>query len=145
VISHSIGDTHKHAAKILKEFKKRPLLILLTGDLGAGKTEWARGFIQSQTSKKTVVTSPSYSLLQAYGSDQAPIYHADFYRLKSVDDLESTGFWDLLTQKSIVIAEWGMLFDLEWPANLQVVKVNLSLNEDESREISVEKLAGFAD
>jgi tRNA threonylcarbamoyladenosine biosynthesis protein TsaE len=75
----------------------------LHGDLGAGKTTFARGFISALTDAAEV-PSPTFTILQAYDSDLGEIWHFDLYRIESPDDIWELG-WEEISEK-ITLAEW---------------------------------------
>ena len=79
----------------------------LKGELGAGKTCFTKGLVAAlDPQQDLVVTSPTFSLLNTYDAE-IPVYHFDFYRLVDVDDLETTGFWDVVAARDgIVVVEW---------------------------------------
>ncbi len=137
MISKSPQETHKCASQVAKSIKTLPALILLSGEMGAGKTEWVRGFAKAYLGDSDTVSSPSYSLINKYTSGKKQIYHADLYRLNSVEDLESTGLWDLLTEKAVVVVEWPFKVDVHWPSNLSIVSVVLKIVNETQREITI--------
>lgn len=81
-----------------------PRFVALRGDLGAGKTEFARGFA-SIASPGSAVRSPTYALVNEYKKGKIPLFHFDIYRLRDEDDLYSTGYYDYLEQ-GICLVEW---------------------------------------
>jgi tRNA threonylcarbamoyladenosine biosynthesis protein TsaE len=83
-------------------------VILLHGDLGAGKTTLARGFIQSVLGSKQEVTSPTFNLVHCYDHATQPIWHFDLYRLTKPEDLRELGLDDAL-QSAISLIEWPNL------------------------------------
>ena len=90
--------------KFAAEFAKglcAPACITLHGELGVGKTEFARAVIQEIQGFDTIVPSPTFTLVQNYGN----ISHLDLYRVKDTHELEEIGFFDALA-KDITLIEW---------------------------------------
>ncbi|MCZ8132257.1 MAG: tRNA (adenosine(37)-N6)-threonylcarbamoyltransferase complex ATPase subunit type 1 TsaE [Steroidobacteraceae bacterium] len=79
--------------------------LVLDGDLGAGKTTLARGFLAA-LGVAGAVRSPTYTLLESYEAAGRPVHHLDWYRLGGWDDLENLGFRDLQTAPNWLLVEW---------------------------------------
>ena len=112
-------------------------LIFLNGDLGAGKTAFARGMVRAKCGVATRVPSPSFTLLQPYEACTPPIMHSDLYRLADASEVEELGLLDAL-DSHICIVEWASrAADILPPADVQV---SLSLVEGapEARQIRIE-------
>jgi tRNA threonylcarbamoyladenosine biosynthesis protein TsaE len=124
-----------------------PLLVLLTGELGAGKTTLAKGIISGLgAAREEDVTSPTFTLVHVFDhasqsaasaiSAKSPkVYHADLYRIENFPDLESLGLEDALSESAILIVEWSEKFHLanDWP-RLEIALEHLSA---ETRRITV--------
>jgi tRNA threonylcarbamoyladenosine biosynthesis protein TsaE len=84
-------------------------VIGLVGDLGAGKTHWTKGFVAGLNSAEDV-TSPTFGLLHEYTAGTISVFHYDFYRLESAQELIALGWDEILEADGIVIAEWADKF-----------------------------------
>lgn len=79
--------------------------IALSGELGAGKTQFARGIAQGAGVDPREVTSPTFAIVSTYRG-RLPIHHADFYRIGDADELYATGFFDLIRDGAALV-EWA--------------------------------------
>lgn len=84
-------------------------VLVLTGDLGAGKTQLTKG-IAAGLGVKADVTSPTFTIEMVYEGADLPLYHFDLYRLDSADELEDTGIFDVLGSDGVCAIEWGEQF-----------------------------------
>lgn len=95
---------------------RSPVLLAITGDLGAGKTTLVRAICRGYGVDEDV-TSPTYALVHRYESKRGPVYHADLYRLDRPDELTNIGWDDLLREDAVMIVEWADHAGARLPAN----------------------------
>ena len=114
---------------------KPPAVVLLIGELGAGKTTLAKGIIQGLGAARAEdVTSPTFTLIHEFGT--APkVYHVDLYRIEEPRELATLGLEELLEREAIVLVEWGERFPGLWPADS--LEVRLRALDGDEREIRV--------
>jgi len=109
-ITHSAEETIAFGRKLAAELSP-PLIMLLRGDLGAGKTTLVKGIAEGfKAARADDVTSPTFTLVHEYRGPHATLYHIDLYRVDTQRDLETLGLDDLLAPNSILLIEWGEKF-----------------------------------
>jgi len=89
----------------LGEASVAPLLISLTGELGAGKTALAQAICEGYGVTEPA-TSPTYALVHRYDAPKSPVYHIDLYRLDNESQLTNIGWDDIIAEHALVIVEW---------------------------------------
>lgn len=127
--SNSCLETEQFGEKLAKRLNGNEI-IALYGDLGAGKTALTRGICKGLDVKNSV-SSPTYAIVNEY-SGKFTVYHFDMYRVKSIDDLYSTGYFDYI-DNGILIIEWSENIDSILPEN--VIKINISYGKKENERI----------
>lgn len=133
----SLDDTENLAQQLAEMFSNTGVSLLLSRDLGSGKTTFTQLFCKHLGSQNKV-TSPTFVLMQEYQSSQhLPIYHFDLYRLESKTDLISIGIYAYLNESQrISIVEWPELLDLE-KIN-KPLKLSFEVLDDNTREVTIE-------
>ena len=123
------------ARKIALETDPKTVLAL-KGDLGVGKSFFARTFINSLSEKKQEVLSPTFNLVYSYDSKIGEIFHFDLYRLKNEDELENIGFFDSI-QDSTCLIEWPEIAQKYLPKNYIEITIETLKASEESRKIII--------
>jgi tRNA threonylcarbamoyladenosine biosynthesis protein TsaE len=134
MITHSAEETTRWGREFAAKLKA-PMLVLLSGDLGSGKTTLTKGIVAGLgAAQEDEVTSPTFTLVHVYGK-AAKVYHADLYRIENLHDFETLGMEDVFTTPAIIIIEWSERFPLPspWPQ----VQVRLEHAGGDSRRIVV--------
>src|ERR1700732_4249979 len=97
--------------RTLTELLSPPKLVLLRGDLGAGKTTLVKGIAAGfGAAEEDDVTSPTFTLVHEYRGPRANLYHIDLYRVDTQRELETLGLDDLRAEGSTLLIEWGEKF-----------------------------------
>ncbi len=121
LITQSAEETIAYGRSLASELSP-PLMVLLRGDLGAGKTTLVKGIAEGfQAARAEDVTSPTFTLIHEYRSPRAILYHIDLYRIETERELESLALDDLFAPDSILLVEWGEKFPrLQRDRNIQI-------------------------
>ncbi|MBQ6143509.1 MAG: tRNA (adenosine(37)-N6)-threonylcarbamoyltransferase complex ATPase subunit type 1 TsaE [Clostridia bacterium] len=130
IITKSEQETENFAKEIGKKLKGDEI-IALYGDLGVGKTAFTRGLVSCFWGKNAV-TSPTFTLVNEYAAPKFKIYHFDMYRIKNLEDLESTGFFDYM-YKGVFVIEWSENIENYLPE--KTIKIYIEKNENDSERI----------
>ncbi|MGA2001967.1 MAG: tRNA (adenosine(37)-N6)-threonylcarbamoyltransferase complex ATPase subunit type 1 TsaE [Terriglobales bacterium] len=109
-LTHSAEETIAYGRELAAELAP-PRIVLLRGDLGAGKTTLVKGIAEGfHAARAEDVTSPTFTLIHEYRSPRATLYHIDLYRIETQREFDTLGLDDLLAPDSILLIEWGEKF-----------------------------------
>ena len=110
ITTHSAEETIAYG-RTLAELLAPPKLVVLRGDLGAGKTTLVKGIAAAfEAAAEEDVTSPTFTLVHEYRGPHANLFHIDLYRIDTPRELETLGLDDLRSDNSILLIEWGEKF-----------------------------------
>lgn len=113
-------------------------VVLLIGELGAGKTTLAKGIVEGRGAASAEdVSSPTYTLIHEYG-EPVSVYHIDLYRLETLQEVRRLGLEDLFEQPALVLIEWGERFPELMPDDR--IEIRLSYDGENRRTIEVSGL-----
>ena len=101
----SIKQTEE-AGEYLGKFLKESSVVALFGDLGAGKTAFTRGLVRGYGINCRVF-SPTFAIVNEYKENSKTVYHFDMYRITGTEDLYSTGYFDYLDTRAVIVIEWS--------------------------------------
>lgn len=112
----------------------RPSVVLLIGNLGAGKTTLAKGIVRGLgAAEPEEVSSPTFTLIHEYGAGR--VFHIDLYRIEDARELRTLGLDELLDRDAVVLVEWGERFPHLWPPDR--IEIHLSAADGDEREIRI--------
>jgi tRNA threonylcarbamoyladenosine biosynthesis protein TsaE len=121
LLTRSAEETIAFGRKLATDLSP-PLIVLLRGDLGAGKTTLVKGIAEGfGAARADDVTSPTFTLVHEYRGPDVILYHVDLYRIDTQRELETLGLDDLLAPNCILLIEWGEKFPrLQREQNLEI-------------------------
>lgn len=140
IVTHSSEETIQ-LGRDLGARLKPPVLVLLSGELGAGKTTLTKGIVSGAGAAcEDEVTSPTFTLVHKYGNGSR-VYHVDLYRISDSHDLETLGLEDVLSEPGVVLVEWPERLTLrtDWP----VIRIELEHVAEDTRKIVIRDVSGI--
>lgn len=139
MISHSAGETRQLGVLLASRLGAGDTVLLL-GDLGAGKSELARGVARG-LGITGPVPSPSFTILNAYDEGRIPLYHFDWYRIQDAQEIYEMGMQEMLGGDGIALIEWSERAPECLPERR--LEITLRLIDENTREISLRPVGGF--
>jgi tRNA threonylcarbamoyladenosine biosynthesis protein TsaE len=140
IVTHSPEETIAFGRDLSKMLEP-PCLVLMTGELGSGKTVLTKGIVVGLgATAESEVTSPTFALVHEY-SGARRVYHIDLYRIEGARDLASLGLDEMLAQQATVIIEWGEKLA---HAPAPRFEVHLEHRGENERKISVRQIDSSA-
>ena len=133
--SATLTDLNKLAAYLASNISKGDI-ITLTGDLGAGKTQFTNFLINHLSDNKVNVTSPTFNILQIYKLNNIDIYHYDLYRIEKKQDLLQLGLEEMLPL-GVSIIEWPELASYLLPKNTIDITIMFDNSNADKRNIKI--------
>lgn len=110
-VTRSPEETIELGCKLVAQLSP-PKIVLLHGDLGAGKTTMVKGIAQAfDAAEQEEVTSPTFTLVHEYRGPEITVYHIDLYRIETEKELATLAIDDLIDDRSVVLIEWGEKFE----------------------------------
>ena len=137
-ISKCEQDTINFAENFAKELNKKDIIVL-SGDLGSGKTKFVQGILK-HFGLENENSSPTLTIVNEYNTSTCPIYHFDVYRLADIDEFYAMGGEEYF-ENGICLIEWGEIIKDALPSNY--IKITFSKNDDNDdyRELNIERIS----
>ncbi len=132
--TNSVDETEKLGYNLAKKINSNKIIALF-GDMGAGKTAFVRGFAR-YLGVENEVSSPTFAIVHEYNGD-FNVYHFDMYRVNTIDDLYSTGFFEYI-DKGILIIEWSENIENIIPDYAIKIRISKNFKNENIREIFIE-------
>ena len=139
LISTSVAQTQAIGAALSKQLESNDVLILL-GDMGAGKSEFTRGLARG-LGVTGYVTSPTFTIMQLHDTGRLPLYHFDWYRLESAEELYELSMDEYLQNGGVAVIEWPSRAEEVLPESY--LEVALEPIGDDERRITFTPVGGF--
>lgn len=130
LLSYSEQQTQAFAEKFASRLKEGDVVVL-NGDLGAGKTAFTKGLAKG-LQIDSQITSPTFNIMKQYDGGRLTLYHFDMYRIEDASDLTELGFEDIIEVSGVCVIEWNKI-KLRKP-----IIVNIERIDDHTRAIEVE-------
>ena len=136
IITYSEEETKNVAKQIAKKMNKTGIIVL-SGELGAGKTKFTEGFLSYYNLEKEI-SSPTFTIVNEYKNSKVTIYHFDVYRLSDIDEFYAIGGEEYFS-KGICIIEWGEIIEAVLPEHY--IKIDIQKDEEnlEKRILHIEE------
>lgn len=133
--SNSESETLKVASDFALELSAGDI-VLLDGDLGAGKTVFSKGIVSALSNGKVTAVSPTFVLVNVYETTP-PVYHFDLYRIADVSELDAIGAEEYFYSDGISLIEWPSRAEDIFPSN--AIKIYIEKVDDEKRVIRIKR------
>lgn len=136
-ISKSEQDTIAFAKNFAKDLKNGDIIVL-TGELGSGKTKFTQGILEC-FGLENEISSPTFTIVNEYKKENVNIYHFDVYRIEDIDEFYAIGFQDYF-ENGICIIEWGERIEEVLPPHYTKITFSKYENNLDYRKLIIEKL-----
>ena len=137
--THSVAETQALGAALAKQLEPDDVLLML-GDMGAGKSEFTRGLARG-LGVTGYVTSPTFTIMQLHDSGRLPLYHFDWYRISDAEELYELSMDEYLHAGGVAVIEWPSRAEEAIPETY--LEVALEPLSDDVRRITLTPVGGF--
>ena len=134
-------EATKQLASTLAPYLRVGDVVVLEGDLGAGKTQFVQG-VAAGLGIRDQVTSPTFNILLSYPEGPLPLYHFDLYRLEHPDELEDIGYFETIDGDGASFVEWGEKFPSALPYGY--LEIAVTVDADGNRDVRAQSFGDRA-
>lgn len=138
IVSNSEEETKLIGRKFAENLKKGDVVVL-TGDLGSGKTKFTEGVLQF-FGLENEISSPTFNIVNEYTKDNVNVYHFDVYRLEDEDEFYAIGGEEYF-EKGICLIEWGEMIESALPNKYIQISFSRNLSDENLREIVIKEIS----
>lgn len=138
IVSNSEEETKLIGKKFAENLKKGDVVVL-TGDLGSGKTKFTEGVLQF-FGLENEISSPTFNIVNEYTKDNVNVYHFDVYRLEDEDEFYAIGGEEYF-EKGICLIEWGEMIESALPNKYIQISFSRNLSDENLREIVIKEIS----
>ena len=136
--SHNSSETMKFASELASTLHVGDVVVL-SGELGAGKTKFTEGFLK-YFGLDNQISSPTFSIVNEYKKDNIHIYHFDVYRIGDIEEMDEIGYEDYVYGEGVCLIEWANLIEEILPDHYQKITIRKDLEKGfDYREIEMEE------
>lgn len=137
IVSNSEKETIELGKELASKLKKGDIIVL-SGDLGSGKTKFTEGIL-TYFGLEDEISSPTFTIVNEYHTEKLNIYHFDVYRLNDIDEFGAIGGEEYF-EKGVCIIEWGEMIEEILPENYMKITFSRNLDYENKRDINIEYL-----
>jgi len=129
-------DTIKIAEEFIDNILDKNCILILSGELGAGKTYFTKGIFKALNFEKyNDITSPTFDLVNTFTFNGLLVHHFDLYRIEKLTSDDEEWLYELLNDKSLCIIEWGNKFDFR--IDKKIYKIEIIFENENERQIKI--------
>lgn len=135
-ISNSVSETITIAEQFITKLKDKNCILILSGDLGAGKTHFTKGIFKALNyTNYEDITSPTFDLVNTFNLSNLLVHHFDLYRIENLNTEDEVWLNEILSEDSLCIIEWGDKFTFNINKKIYYIKIEITKNNERKIKI----------
>lgn len=134
--SKSLNETIEIASEFITGLENKNCILILSGNLGAGKTHFTKGIFKGVGYAKYLdITSPTFDLVNTFNIKNLIVHHFDLYRLDRLNQEDELWLYELLNENSLCVIEWGDKFNFQ--INKKIYEIEIEIKNEDERQIKI--------